>query len=385
MPELPEVDFAEVVFAEVEAPAPAMEALAVEFEAAPASTAYAGIAFTDDINDLHYDADAVTLEMPAPAFREAPQDFDALMRDLGGANDDAAQAAAVLDMPVDIALDSSVDLPMDLSMDMPADIVVDMPTVELPPVREFKPAEDLPSMDFDIAPPAAPTAKEVERAMPSFANLSLEALSDAPMATTRAVDAPVAVQFNKFDDKIASLSLVGSAGVDATHGAVVILAGIGGPDAVRQILTGLPSGFPRAVLISQRLDGGRYDRLVQQMGRAATLPVKLAEAGASLDAGTVYIVPPELGIDGGNGLRFAQGFSLLDALPAQDTAVLLLSGADASIVDAALAHAERGALVAGQSPDGCYDAAAPIALAARGGTAGAPQELVQSLLQRWPA
>jgi chemosensory pili system protein ChpB (putative protein-glutamate methylesterase) len=99
----------------------------------------------------------------------------------------------------------------------------------------------------------------------------------------------------------------------------------------------------------------------------------------------VYIVPPELGIDGHNGLRFAPGFSLLDALPAKDSAVLLLSGADPAVVDAALAHAEKGALVAGQSPDGCYDAAAPMALTARGGTAGVPNELVQSLLQRWAA
>jgi chemosensory pili system protein ChpB (putative protein-glutamate methylesterase) len=154
---------------------------------------------------------------------------------------------------------------------------------------------------------------------------------------------------------------------------------------VRQILTALPAGFPRAVLISQRLDGGRYDRLVQQMARAATLPVRLAEVGTQVEAGNVYIVPPELGIDGHNGLRFASGFSLLDALPANDSAVLLLSGADPAVVDAALAHAAKGALVAGQSPDGCYDAAAPMALTARGGTAGAPNELVQSLLQRWPA
>ncbi|NUS60586.1 MAG: chemotaxis protein [Lysobacter sp.] len=211
----------------------------------------------------------------------------------------------------------------------------------------------------------------------------------ASATTQRATEAPVAPQFNKnldaIEQKISSLSLVGSANADATHGAVAILAGIGGPDAVRQILTALPAGFPRAVLISQRLDGGRYDRLVQQMARAATLPVRLAEVGAQVEAGNVYIVPPELGIDGHNGLRFAPGFSLLDALPAKDSAVLLLSGADPAVVDAALAHAEKGALVAGQSPDGCYDAAAPMALTARGGTAGAPNELVQSLLQRWPA
>jgi chemotaxis response regulator CheB len=139
------------------------------------------------------------------------------------------------------------------------------------------------------------------------------------------------------------------------------------------------------VLISQRLDGGRYDRLVQQMARASILPVHLADASTKIFPNNVYIVPPELGLDGTHGLNFAQGFSLLDALPADDSAVLMLSGADPALVDAAMAHAERGALVAGQSPDGCYDAAAPMALTARGATAAAPPELVQSLLQRWPA
>ena len=87
----------------------------------------------------------------------------------------------------------------------------------------------------------------------------------------------------------------------------------------------------------------------------------------------------------GSVLLAVVAFVVLFALPADDTAVLLLSGADPSLVDGALAHAANGAFVAGQSPDGCYDAAAPLALTARGGTAATPQELVQSLLQRWPA
>ena len=111
----------------------------------------------------------------------------------------------------------------------------------------------------------------------------------------------------------------------------------------------------------------------------------LAEASTQIPPGHVYIVPPDLGLEAAHGLRFAPGVSLLDALPADDSAVLMLSGADPALVDAAMAHAARGALVAGQSPDGCYDAAAPMALTARGGTAATPHELVQSLLQRWPA
>jgi chemosensory pili system protein ChpB (putative protein-glutamate methylesterase) len=362
--EMPAVEMSAIEMTAIDMPAveevvsfnlPELESTATASDA----TSYGSLSFTDDINSLDFEGEAApSFEAPAPSFREAPQDFDALLRDLGTTAD--------------------------------AEPAFDAPAFEAPPVREFAPKEALPNMGFDIAPIEAPP-KPAERApVLSFKNLSLEALSDMPAsgpATPRVEDAPVAAQFKKqlseLEQRISTLALAGVAG--ETHGAVLILAGIGGPDAVRQILTALPAGFPRAVLISQRLDGGRYDRLVQQMARAATLPVHLAEAGKELQAGNVYIVPPELGIDGGHGLRFAPGFSLLDALPADDSAVLLLSGADPAIVDAALSHAARGALVAGQSPDGCYDAAAPMALTARGGTAGAPHELVQSLLQRWPA
>lgn len=362
----------------------------IEFDApkVEATTDFGGgLSFTDDLDALDFDAsDAPDAPIAAPVFERGTdvQDFDALLRDIGiGANDDDTAAADATPVP------------------------------EFQPV-EFVPKEVPPSLDFDIPSLDAPTAKEAELAMPDFSALSLESVSNMPSAhtaTEKATDAPVAPKFKQHDlseleRRISSLSLVGDeaqpaaapvaapapdddveapvADIDA-RGAVVILAGIGGPDAVRQILTGLPAGFPRAVLISQRLDGGRYDRLVQQMARAASLPVLLAEASLRIAPGTVYIVPPELGVDADAGLQFAAGASLIDALPADDSAVFLLSGADAALVDAALAHAARGALVAGQSPEGCYDAAAPLALAARGGTAGTPSELVQSLLQRWPA
>ena len=69
---------------------------------------------------------------------------------------------------------------------------------------------------------------------------------------------------------------------------MLVLAGIGGPDAVRQLLGSLPNDFPRPVLVQQRLDGGRYDKLVAQMQRATTLPVRLAEPGLAAIAGLIY-------------------------------------------------------------------------------------------------
>ena len=230
------------------------------------------------------------------------------------------------------------------------------------------------------------------------------ALPDTPVATPAAAPGPAPVESDNPEDsrrfqhdladierRIASMELVGGGSprpaAAPAQGAVLVFAGIGGPDAVRQFLGELPERFPRPVLIHQRLDGGRYDRLVQQMTRATSLPVQLAVDGAVAEPGHVYILPPELGVQAGDeGLRFAAVATgeLIAALPAADSAVLMFSGSDAGLVDAAMNHAWTGALVAGQSPDGCYDAAAPDALVARGGESGQPAELAHRLVQRWP-
>jgi chemosensory pili system protein ChpB (putative protein-glutamate methylesterase) len=170
-------------------------------------------------------------------------------------------------------------------------------------------------------------------------------------------------------------------------GAVLVFAGIGGPDAVRRLLSDLPIDFPRPVLIHLRLDGGRYDNLIRQMERVAAMPVELAEVGKGAEAGRVYVLPGDVtvGVDGGV-VSFRSGNSLREAiaqLPPKDSSVLLLSGTDVAYVEPAMALARQGALVAGQSPDGCYDPAASNALAALGGEIGTPTQLAQRLTERW--
>ena len=171
-------------------------------------------------------------------------------------------------------------------------------------------------------------------------------------------------------------------------GAVVIAAGVGGPDAVRQLLGGLPANFPRPVLLRQRIEGGQYDKLVRQMQRAAQMQVVMAQAGDALQPGTVHVLPDGLDLQAAPaGLVFAptDGEPAYAALRAEDSALLLLSGADAGLVDQAMAMCLAGALVVGQSADYCFDPAASNALVARGGEALSLAQLAQKLLQRWPA
>lgn len=238
-----------------------------------------------------------------------------------------------------------------------------------------------PVVDVDVDAAVAGSGKRVLELLPTDDEQSLR--SDG-IATAHQFKHDLA----RLESSIAGMELVQDRivkGPAQANGAVMVLAGIGGPDAVRQFLGALPEDFPRPVLVQQRLDGGRYDKLVAQMQRATTMPVKLAEPGLPAIAGLIYILPAGVGIKVSDvGIQFIDGDDdLLAVLPSADSAVLMLSGSDPALVDAVMNHSWAGALVIGQAPDGCYDAAAPTALLARGGGSGQPAELAERLSQRW--
>lgn len=248
--------------------------------------------------------------------------------------------------------------------------------------------------DFDFATDPLPlekTAAPPPPAVPDWSFADEASLIGAASGQSPAPPAPTAPGLDAHDleeieRRISGLELVDDrAPASARSGAVLVLAGIGGPDAVRQLLGALPENFGRPVLVQQRLDGGRYDRLVAQMQRATPVLVKLAEPGARTIDGVIYILPAGVGVDAGdNGIQFVEdGGEVLDALPAADSAILLFSGADPAQVDAAMKLAVHGALVLGQAPDGCYDAAAATAAIARGAGQGQPAELAVKLAARW--
>lgn len=168
------------------------------------------------------------------------------------------------------------------------------------------------------------------------------------------------------------------------RGPVLVLAGIGGPDAVRRLLGGLPEEFARPVLVQMRLDGGRYANLVKQMARVTALPVLLAIAGQAAEAGNVYVLADGIGLESdGTGLRFVEASSqLIAALPAADSAVVMLSGADPSLVPDVMAFAAKGGWAAGQTGDGCYDPEAASQLVVAGMPGGDPEYLAGELAVR---
>ncbi len=319
-----------------------------------------------------------------------------------GQDDESSEAAAALqpglperpaDRHADAPLQFHVDEAFVESVDVPADALY-VPPAELdaqPQVLSFEeliatPVHSAP----EIVPPPLPeaTAEAPEQAAPpektgSFNSWSLldeEGYESAPaVAPAQEAEPPqLASLLNS------SLSLVDieqdSAGT--ADGAVLLLAGIGGPDAVRRVLAGLPSDFERPVLVQLRLDGGRYANLVKQMSRATALPVSLADTGMSMEPGNVYILPDVIGLEGSGTLRFNAGGDLLGALEPARSAVLMLSGADVAVVPQVIEFAGKGGWVAGQIGEGCYDPAAASQLAVEGMSAGDPEYLAAELVTR---
>lgn len=242
---------------------------------------------------------------------------------------------------------------------------------------------DLPSPPPALAEPAAPAAPPIsfDHTAWSLVEESIEAPAPAEVVATVAAPQP------SFDtDHLSLVDLDAAAPAGARAASLLVLAGIGGPDALRRLLGALPASLSVPVLVHMRLDGGRYGNLVKQMARVSPLPVQLAEAGQRAIPGEVHVLADDIGVrtapDGLHFLSDANGIAIA-GLPAEHTALVLLSGADLAHVGPALDLAAAGAWVAGQVGEGCYDPAAATAVVAAGMVAGEPQELAQAIAARW--
>ena len=74
---------------------------------------------------------------------------------------------------------------------------------------------------------------------------------------------------------------------------VVIGASTGGPRIVSQILAGLPSDLPAAVLVVQHIAAGFSAGMAEWLAHTSKLPVRLAYEGQQLQPGQVLIAPDQ--------------------------------------------------------------------------------------------
>jgi hypothetical protein len=265
----------------------------------------------------------------------------------------------------------------------------------LEPERAF--AEPPPIPDFDFAEGAyVSVAKPAAMPIPDTSGLSLSAEDAAPVAPAPAAANPAfnfaglgGLELAPIDDvpavappppplaepvvipDVAHLSLSPlieeGAEAAAATGTVLVLSGIGGPDAVRQLLRALPASFPLAVLLQQNLDGGRHDRFVEQLAKISRLPVALAEPTETPPQGAVRVLPEGLSSAGALSFPKAEGVAaLIAAATAVQGAVVVLSGADEAVVEPLVQAMAKGTRVLVQDPASCFDAKAIVALQAAG-------------------
>ena len=246
------------------------------------------------------------------------------------------------------------------------------------PVAPMPPAasEAAPAYEAYAPAPAAPPFFAPPAAPPPVLPPPLPVYEAPPVAAAPVTAAPVTAA------PVASAEPVGTF--------VLVEAGLGGPDPVRQLLAGLPAHFRIPIVVRLQLQGGRYDRLVTQMERAAALPVSLATPDQPLVPGRIHFLPDGVGLrNEAGGMRFDVAFtgsdSLYDTLAAlDDGALVFLSGSDPGLVDRAASLAAAGTLVVAQSPEDCYDGVACAQLRGRGVPVAAAPELAARLAQHWP-
>lgn len=168
------------------------------------------------------------------------------------------------------------------------------------------------------------------------------------------------VFYNNFLNKLRSLARAGVAHVRSGHERpgerrmkgfrlLVMGASTGGPSAVREVLSGLPSDFPLPIALVQHTETGFDLGYARWLDDGTELSVRLVEKDMSLLPGVVWVAPVDRHIKiqrepGSLRLILDRGAKILNQRPSVD--VLFASAADAA--------GERliGVLLTGMGRDG---------------------------------
>lgn len=245
----------------------------------------------------------------------------------------------------------------------------DAPDAEQASVDAQADDQDKPDADFSFGRPLSLLGDDEEHADP---------VAEKPATATLSIDAlAAAFQLESTDEEFAQ------------QGAVVLLAGMGGPDALRQFLSALEPGFPVPVLVWQQLNAGTHERLASQLGKTGKVKTYVAALGAPVAAGEVGILPPGIGVSASGGLHFIEDSSgpahLFHGLaPLGERAVVVaLSGSESSWIEGVADWAQAGGVMLAQDPESCFEGATCRQLVEDGYRCAAPADLAVSALARW--
>lgn len=181
---------------------------------------------------------------------------------------------------------------------------------------------------------------------------------------------------------------------------IVLGASIGGPDALRIFLAGLPAGFPALVVLAQHLESGFFDRLAQQLQKVSRLPVRVAAGATRVAAGEVLVVPSgERVVVEPDGAVHLQPYAvaphyrpciddvmrdIADRFGTHATAIIF-SGMAGDAVEGAVYLTSKGGEVWAQDPASCVISSMVDGAQARGVVefVGTPRELAERCVARF--
>lgn len=130
---------------------------------------------------------------------------------------------------------------------------------------------------------------------------------------------------------------------------VVVAASTGGPTALQELVSGLPAGFPAAVLVVQHIPRGFTKSLSERLDARSAIPVREARDGDVVLPGTILIAPA--GIHSRLLRRAGAVVVMLDEEPRDS---LHRPSADVLMASAAEVYGERtvGVVLTGMGSDG---------------------------------
>lgn len=183
---------------------------------------------------------------------------------------------------------------------------------------------------------------------------------------------------------------------------VVLCASIGGPDALRSFLAGIPAGFPALFVVVQHLENGYFERLAQQLQKASPLPVRVPMAGLAARDGEVLVVASGarflLAVDGqielGEPAEASRYRPCIDDVLCDiaDTFgphshAIIFSGMAADAVEGAVHLTRQGGEVWAQDPESCVVSSMVDGARSRGVVEfiGSPRELADHCVRRFGA
>jgi chemotaxis response regulator CheB len=229
---------------------------------------------------------------------------------------------------------------------------------------------------------SARPAERVERPAASSLDSLLAAMDLAPPSTSMASSAHVAT--------------------DTIQRVIVLGASIGGPDALRTFLGGIPESFPALFVLVQHLENGFFERLAQQLQKASKLPVRVPDGVARARTGEVLVVSAAQRVsiepDGQITLsphvdtpRYSPCIDLVmrdvaDRFGANATAIIF-SGMAGDAIEGAVYLTTLGGEVWAQDPASCVVSSMVDGASARGVVEflGSPRELAEHCVARYGA